>query len=177
MGPGAAPIPAATNTAVAAVPGAKQAGHDEPKIMPAVVKAVQQLQPAITVIGDSSLVHQTAVQAPAAAATTAQPSSTAAATPVIAEHDLELPTDFLLKGCDHNLLAAGEQLTQLLDILQAPDQQLDQLYQCINKLRGHNVAPDKVNLFWFEYSQLQSWVNRRKVNKVKYAMEQLLSLA
>lgn len=138
--------------------------------------APQLEQPAATLIGGSKAVQQTALKTSPMAATAAA-ASTATAAVNDAQVQLEnLPADFTLADCGHDLLAAGEQLTKLLDLLQASDEQVEQLYRCINALLSQDVDKGKLGCFWFEYSQLQLWVNRRKVSRVRYAVEQLLSL-
>lgn len=87
----------------------------------------------------------------------------------------QLPAGFSLTDCGRNIPAAGEQLTKLLDLLQAPDQQIVHLIACINTLcQGQQSDESKVSRFWFLYSQLQVWVRRRNKHEMGSALRQLL---
>lgn len=97
--------------------------------------------------------------------------------PIAATIPQQLPLGFSLADCDDDILAAGRQLTKLLDFLHAPDDHMVRLNQCINKFR--RPAADKAGLagFWYDYSQLQSWLTRGNAEECRSALRQLLSNA
>lgn len=87
----------------------------------------------------------------------------------------QLPVDFRMADCGRNILAAGEQLIMLLDHLQAPDEQMEQLNKVVNSLSCLQVDQGRLSRFWYDYSQLRFWINRQKLAKVKCALQQLLA--
>lgn len=181
--------PAALDTAMTAS-GTKAAGHVQQVIPMAAGTAVvqQQLLPPQAAFHDTVIYgtdstdgarHNAAVQAQSAeaeATTAQQPSSVAAVSPA-RDMELQLPADFTLADCDDDILTAGRQLIKLVKHLKASDDQVEQLYACIKSFHGQHVDENRVKLFWFEYSQLQLWVERRNVNKVKCVVQQLLLTA
>lgn len=112
---------------------------------------------------------------PDPAATGATVASNIITVPETAEVVQQLPPGCDLTDCNENIFAAGRQLTKLLRHVKAPDEQVVQLNQCINKLRGPQGSQSMLDAFWYDYSQLQLWVERRNAAQCKSALQQLVS--
>lgn len=125
----------------------------------------QLLQPKQAAVNNTYSLGHTAVQAVSAAVSDD------------ANQELHLPASFTLSDCDDDILTAGRQLTRLLRHLKAPKEQMVQLNMCINKLRSSYADESKLKDFWYDYDQLQFWVERRDDVEVKSGLEQLLGNA
>lgn len=131
--------------------------------------------------------HCAAAQAPSATTVVTKPQHTtsmaaaaaAAAAPVAAvsddaDQEPQLPIGFTLSDCDDDIMTAGRQLTKLLRHLKAPKEQMVQLNACINRLRSADADQTKLRNFWYDYDQLQFWVERGDDAEINSGLKQLL---
>jgi hypothetical protein len=73
---------------------------------------------------------------------------------------------------------ALEQLIELLDVITAPDELMERLQAAAVLLASDSVQLQEQQqaVFAMQYKMLQSWVKRRRVDKVAAAVDVLLSV-